>query len=136
MTNQPDSTKVYYFASPFSTPMPEGTKKDQDKIKQLRHHHVEQLATYLYNSGYTLIEPIASSYYKAVNFKVPATYEYWKARDRKLVEVSDGVIVAGMPGWSESIGVTDEIKHAKELGKPVYLLRLDWEGKVLGFYEI
>lgn len=117
--------------------MPEGlSKKEQAEIKKKRHHIVEYLANFLYNQGYTLIEPIASSYYKAVNFNVPSTYDYWKARDRKLVEVSDGVIVAGMDGWAESVGVTDEVKYAKELDKPVYLLRLDWKGNVLGFYEI
>lgn len=115
--------KIYYLASPYSTPVLPGKDKDQTKLD--RHHMIQQIGTDLMNKGYTLFEPIATSHYKAINWNLPGTYEFWQARDRHLIERTDGVIVADMEGWQESVGVTDEIKYCKELGKPVYLYNSD-----------
>ena len=109
----PREDKVYYLASPF-------TAKSKDLERQ-RYEDVEYAAHLLYERGYVLIEPIASAYSKSLRFNLPSDYNYWAERDRKLIEISDGIIIANIDGWLESVGVLDEMVHAIRLGKPVYL---------------
>lgn len=93
-------------------------------MTDIRHMEVQAIATKLMEDGYILHEPIASCHWKQEHFQLPADYSYWKRRDRTLIEHSDGVIVAMMPGWNKSTGVTDEIAHAKSLGKEVWYLEV------------
>lgn len=123
-----DRSKVYYLASPFSTPGKEDP--DYEALKATRHHIVEHIAIQLYELGFVLVEPIASSYYKSVHFNAPGNYEYWKVRDRRLIDACDALMVCLMPGWDESVGVTDEIKYAKSLGKDVFYITLRKNNKV------
>lgn len=113
--SKPDISKVYYLASPYSTPVEDGD------YKQIRYQLIEAIALDLMNQGYILIEPIATSHPKSVKYHLPQTFDYWQRRDLSLIDVSHGVIVADMFGWDKSVGVTEEIKHAKAHGKPVYL---------------
>lgn len=108
---------LYYLASPYSHPDP--------LVKELRYLLITRIAAELFNQGYALVEPIGSSHPVAKQFKLPTGYEYWQARDRSMISKCDGVIVAKLPGWRESVGVTDEIHYAKEIGKPVYYLNVD-----------
>lgn len=50
---------------------------------------------------------------------VGPTYESWKNRCHQLINYSDLVIVLKAPNWEESVGVTDEIAYANEVGIPV-----------------
>lgn len=125
---KPDINKIYYICSPYSTPVPDlsSLPKDlQDLTKRLlrkrRHDEAQRLASKLIEQGYLLVEPIASCHYKNDKLGLKAEYDYWQRRDRRLVERCDGVIVLGMDGWKESVGVTDEVKYAKELGREVWL---------------
>jgi hypothetical protein len=59
---------------------------------------------------------------KSKRYTLPTGYDYWKSRDRLLVSRCDGIMVAKMDGWKESIGVQDEIQCARELGLPVYYI--------------
>lgn len=117
-----DKTKVWYLASPYSSAIPEGN--DKNTVMAQRHHDVQQIGAVLIQLGYLLIEPIAMCAYKANNWALPQNYDYWKGRDRAFIDRCDGVIVANMEGWKESVGVTDEITYAKSQNKPVYLLDL------------
>ena len=125
-----DRSKVYYLASPFSTPGK--GRMDYELLKEERHHTVEYVAMQLYELGFVLVEPIASSYYKSIHFNAPGNYEYWKVRDRKLIEACDALMVCLMPGWDESVGVTDEIEYAKSLGKGIFYITLKQNDKILG----
>jgi hypothetical protein len=109
-----DKGKLYYLASPFSHANP--------FVQNVRYEMINYIAAQLTLDGYMLIEPIGSCFDKSRKYELPGGYEYWKTRDRKLIEHSEGIIVAKMEGWSYSVGVTDEIVHAKELGLPVYML--------------
>lgn len=108
---QPEG-KLFYLASPYSHKC--------KIIKEYRYFLVAAAAAELYQAGFNLLEPIGSGHPIAIRYDLPQGYEYWQKRDRLMIERSDGVIVLTIPGWAESVGVTDEIKYAKELGKPVY----------------
>ena len=109
-----DKGKLYYLASPFSHANP--------FVQTVRYEMINYIAARLTEEGYMLIEPIGSCFDKSTKYKMPGGYEYWKHRDRTLIEHSDGIIVAQMEGWSYSVGVGDEIDHAVKLGLSVYLL--------------
>lgn len=109
-----NENKLYYLASPYSHPDP--------YIKHLRYEQINKIAVLLIERGLLLIEPIASCHDKSLKYKLPTGYEYWKTRDRALIKKSDGVIVAMMDGWKESIGVTDEVEYATSLDKPILFL--------------
>jgi hypothetical protein len=128
---KPDINKVWYICSPYSSAPPwylQDTHKYVDDFKKMmidiRHREIQSIATKLILEGYILIEPIASCHFKQEHFQLPEEYGYWKRRDRTLIEHSDGVIVAMMPGWHKSTGVTDEIAHAEDLGKEVWYLEV------------
>lgn len=108
---QPEG-KLFYLASPYS--------HKNTIIKEYRYFLVAAAAAELYQAGFNLLEPIGSGHPIAIRYDLPQGYEYWQKRDRLMIERSDGVIVLTIPGWAESVGVTDEVKYAKELGKPVY----------------
>ena len=113
-----DITKCYYLASPFSTPkIPRETKKQ-------RYNTINDIASVLISRyNLILIEPIVMCYEKAKKYNLPQTFDYWATRDKAFIDRCDGgVIVAMMPGWKTSKGVTAEIQHAKFTGKPIYYL--------------
>lgn len=110
----PVQGKLYYLASPYSSPDP--------VVKEMRYTVICAIGAVLHNMGYALIEPIASSHPVAQKFQLPTGYEFWQNRDRLMIDHSDGVIVAMMQGWEQSVGVTDEIAYAESIGKPVYFI--------------
>lgn len=109
-----DRGKLYYLASPYS--------HDNSLVRQLRYEAVIYTASELTKDGFRLIEPIGMCHQQSLQHGMPTGYEFWKTRDRGFIDVCDVVIVLTINGWYESEGVTDEILHAKETGKPVYYL--------------
>lgn len=105
---------LYYLASPYSHENP--------FVRHIRYEIINAIAAQLASQGFLLLEPIASCHNKSLLYKLPAGYEFWKNRDRRLISRSDGIIVVIMPGWQESVGVTDEIEFATSLGLPVHYL--------------
>ena len=112
-----EKDKVYYLASPYS--------HNTSEIKNLRYEAVDLVGAKLYEAGITIIEPIASCHHKSIKFDMPTGYEYWKKRDRTFVQMcTGGIIVLCLPGWMESVGVSDEVHYAKTLGYDVFYLTL------------
>jgi len=103
-----DVDKVYYLASPYSHPL--------EDLMNARYEAVNEAGASLCQRGFILIEPIAMCHTKSLKYNIPTGYEYWKTRDRKFISISGGIIVLMLPGWKESIGVSDEVAYAKELG--------------------
>lgn len=94
-----------------------------------RYTRTERVGGLLYNLGFVLIEPIASSYNKVEMCNIPNEFSYWIQRDLKLIDVSHGILVFEDPAdpdaWKTSGGVTCEIEHAKSNGQPIYKLEFD-----------
>lgn len=110
----PAKGKIYYLASPYSS--------DDPLIKEMRYVMVCAFSAALHNEGYNLIEPIGASHPIAKTFDLPTGYDYWKERDRLMIDKSDGVIVCQLNGWNQSVGVTDEIEYAITNNKPVFFV--------------
>lgn len=107
--------KVYYLASPYS-------HKNKGEVYRRYREQQRLHAALIQKYNALIIAPIEMCHMLSERFHMPTGYEYWKNRDRTLIEHSDGIIVCLMEGWKESVGVTDEIQHAKSLGKELLYL--------------
>lgn len=112
-----DKSKLYYLASPYS---------HQNKlVMNIRYEIVIYAASRLTAEGFRLLEPIAMCHEQSSRYELPQGYEFWKTRDRSFIDLCDAVMVLTIPGWEESVGVTDEIEYAYSLGKDVFYLSID-----------
>lgn len=113
-----------YLAVPYS--------HEDPKVRELRFNVVNQVAARLIQLGVHVYSPISHTHPIALSGDLPKTWDFWEEYDRLFLEWADELYVVPLAGWEESKGVQAEMKIAKELGKPVTLLRLymDEEGKV------
>ena len=103
---------MIYLASPYSHPDP--------AVEAFRFEAVCQASADLMLSGHTIVSPIAHSHPIYVRRPdVGGSFEQWYDLDRTLISASDELWVLTLDGWQESHGVTEEIKIANELGKPI-----------------
>lgn len=118
---KPKKSGMYYLAGPY-------TSEHSSTVthRRLDHLHAEY---WLMTHGIDVIAPINSSGSLEQIWDLPIQYEFWQRRDRKSIRYSDGVIVIMMPGWEESVGVTDEIQYAKSKDKPVYYIKPEYDRK-------
>jgi nucleoside 2-deoxyribosyltransferase len=105
------SKKVYYLASPYSHP--------QKKVMQERYIEQGRIASILIRKGYHLVTPIEMCHNISKRYIFPTGYRFWERRDRALIQHCDGIIICLMPGWEDSIGVTDELRYSRKLKKSV-----------------
>jgi hypothetical protein len=117
-----DSTQpnVFYFASPYTA--------KSVLLQEERYLKAVLAAAELGERGFCLIEPIGMSHHSAKIATLPTGYAYWQRRDRAFIECGKGVIVLDIDGWFNSVGVTDEIHYAFEIGKRVWMYKTDFEG--------
>ena len=64
--------------------------------------------------GYCVISPITHSHTIAELQDMPKDWEFWQNQDLTLLSKCDILYVALLDGWKDSVGVTAEIKYAKE----------------------
>lgn len=50
------------------------------------------------------------------------THDFWLAQDRHMMRAAKGLIVCKLEGWQDSYGVTYEIQHFRDAGKPVVFM--------------
>ena len=103
---------LYYLASPY-------THKSK-KVMFSRFKEISSIAGKLLKRGYLVLTPISSSVPIAKYGGIHGTdFSDWATLDLNMVRKSDGLIVAMMDGWKESVGVQAEIAYAKRLKKDV-----------------
>ena len=88
-------------------------------------------AAELFRNGYHVHSPIQEWHPTAKEYGLPQTCcDTWREMDFNKIELSEYMIVCDtMPGWRESVGVTDEIEHAKKNHVPVrYLSQMNFPG--------
>lgn len=107
---------MLYLASPYSHSDPVVVEK--------RFEDICRIAGKLMNDGEIVFSPIAHCHVIAMRCELPIHWEFWKRIDEEFIRRSDKVVVAMMPGWKESKGVTAEIAIATELGIPVEYLEV------------
>lgn len=63
--------------------------------------------------------PISQAHYMAEFGKLPGDYEFWKKQDSYFMQYCTTLHVLHLQGVEESIGVAEECKLAKQLGKMI-----------------
>ena len=101
---------MIYLASPYSHPDP--------AIREQRYHAACRATAALLRIGHTVFSPIVHSHPLA-SLGLPTDWKFWARFDRDHLERCDEVWVLTLDGWRESVGVREEIRIARQLGRPV-----------------
>lgn len=107
---------ILYLASPYSHP--------ERAERERRYHQVCMLAANLIGCGLVVYSPIAHSHGIA-QYSLGNGWEQWKRVDLAMLARCEGLAVAQLDGWSDSVGVREEIAVAHRSGVPVVYLA-DW----------
>lgn len=112
-------SNLAYIAAPYSHPDPEVVEGRMDEFANI--------ISLLMAMEIHAVSPLMNHPYLGRR-RTPGTYDYWGPYSINLLRRCDAVIVIMLDGWIESVGVQDEIKHAKEFKKPVFVCRPDGSG--------
>ena len=105
---------VVYLAAPYSHPNRE--------IMDTRAKEIERAAVILTRCGVKVYSPITAWHQPAKNYNLPTDAGFWEEHNLDMLERCDAVVVLGLPGWRESVGVTMETDHAEEWGIATFFL--------------
>lgn len=108
---------MIYIASPY-------THNDPD-VRESRARAAAALAGELINSGELAYSPIAHGhaiYEEHTRRQGSLEFHYgaWRAHSLRMLRMCDRVEVLALPGWRESVGVTDELGVAVVLDMPIF----------------
>src|SRR5690606_11944337 len=82
-----------------------------------------RVAAALIGAGVPIFCPIAHSHPLSVYGTLPKNdHALWLGIDEHFMKAAAGLIVARMPGWSDSYGVNVEIEHFRKSGKAILYL--------------
>lgn len=85
-----------------------------------------RLTARLLQAGLRAYSPICHMHGVAIHGGIePGNHDVWLPIDQAMMDKSDAMIVAMMPGWETSKGIRHEIQAFVEAGKPVYFLSPD-----------
>lgn len=115
---------IEYLATPYSD-------KDHE-VMAYRAEVSDLIYAELTKQGRIIYPPISCNHIVGIKYGLPKDWKFWSDFDLAFVSVCSRLLVITLPGWGASIGVTDEIKKAKEMGIPIefidpttYLSKLD-----------
>jgi hypothetical protein len=105
--------QLYYLASPFTNEDP--------RIQESNRIWVCRKADELIEQGIYCVSPIAHNLAVIKESGAPhkTGWDKWREHDLTILRKCDRVIVLKLPGWEKSVGVSEEVKTARELNIPV-----------------
>lgn len=105
---------LWYLASPYSSP-------DKD-VRDRRFRETAIVTGQLLKSGLLVFSPILHSVPVVEHGGGGTTWEDWREVDAEMIRRCQGMLVLTLSGWGESVGVSAEIKLARQRGMPVLLV--------------
>lgn len=102
---------LIYIACPYSHPNPE--------IKNKRREIATQVAGELFAQGKLVYSPLTHVVPLFESQGKTASWATAMRLDKALISRCQEMLVITIPGWEESVGVTEEIEYAQELGLKV-----------------
>jgi len=87
---------------------------------------VSYYAFTLHKKGIFAYSPLTHDIHLS-KFGIEEGFAHWEEFDLLMLSKCDKLYVLKLPGWDSSIGVTAEIKKAKELKIPIEKVNLDLE---------
>lgn len=84
-----------------------------------------KIAGELLQKGHRIFCPITHSHIIAKVSKLPTEFAWWMRLDEGFIDACDELLVAMIPHWDTSKGITHEINYARETGKPIKYLNIE-----------
>jgi hypothetical protein len=110
-------SKLIYLASPYSHP--------DDEVREDNYIVVSNIAAEMVSNGDVVFSPISYGH-NLLEFKdMPSNWEFWFNFCVTFLLKCDKLVVCKMPGWENSIGVTEEIEIARNCGIEVEYIETD-----------
>lgn len=78
----------------------------------------------------TMCHPMAESVWK-----LPGHFDFWKELDENLISRCDYMLIAAIPGWTESAGIKREIYFASQLNKRIQVVHVDASMTICGITD-
>lgn len=115
-----------YLAGPYSAK----GESDPEKIKEIQETRFRQLTTIAARlmkqfPNLNVFSPITHSHPMHALAGMRGDWTFWKKIDTEFIGLCGLMIVAKLPGWLSSTGVTAEIELAREFGIPILFLMPD-----------
>lgn len=114
MARCPACNPLLYLASPYA--------HENDAVREERFNKVTEAAGILISHGYLVYSPITHCRPIAKAVELPRGWEFWQKQDEAFLQCSWAIAVLCIPGWRSSVGVTAELKIARELEASIYYL--------------
>jgi hypothetical protein len=76
-------------------------------------------------AGLYVYSPISHSHPIALAGGLPLGWDYWEGYDREILSHCGALVVLEISGWSESTGVTGELKISADFCIPAMVLTAD-----------
>lgn len=108
-----------YLATPYSSPDP--------LVRAFRFDNVNRVAAMLMQRGNLVFSLISHTHPIAKAGNLPKGWKFWAEYDRTFIEWADEVHVFMQRGWKTSVGVTAELKIARDLNKPIWYINSKME---------
>ena len=121
------NNELIYLAIPYSHP--------SEEIRNYRLQLVSDIAGKMMNEGKVVFSPISHGHVIAQIHNLPTDWEYWEKSCKVFVSRCTKVIVVMAGGWETSVGVSEEVRIAKELGIPVEYYNVN-DNKIFPFNKI
>jgi hypothetical protein len=107
--------KVIYLVTPYTDPRP--------AVMRERFEAACRIAAAVIGRGQVVFSPIVHCHPLAVEAELPRDWKYWRGYACAMLHEASQVVVARMPGWRQSRGVTAEINLARRAGIPIAFSR-------------
>jgi len=109
--------KLWYVGTPYSK-YPLGL--------EMAFQHSSMLIGDLLRKGVTGYSPIVHTHPVAIYSEIdPYSHEIWMPFDKKMMEVTGGMLVAMMDGWETSKGIGMEIDEFESMGKRIVYMGVE-----------
>jgi hypothetical protein len=102
---------MIYLASPYSHP--------DLYVMQLRYETACKVTAHFMKDGKLIYSPIVHNHVLARQYSMPTGFEYWHRHDLSMLDRCSELYVLMSRGWDISVGVANEVEHAKQSNKPI-----------------
>ena len=108
---------MLYLACPYFHPNP--------LIREKRFHTANRVTAKLMQAGIVVFSPLSHSVPISTEFNdtVTLSHEFWMSQDLPILRRCDEMLVLGLSGWKNSLGVSQEMFESMRLKIPITLIK-------------
>ena len=90
-----------------------------------RYKQVLEASAFLLSRGQMVYSPIVHNHEVAKHSSLPRTWDFWRPFDLRMLRACDVMYVLTLPGYRQSVGLSEEVHFSLKLGKPVFEMHYD-----------